>query len=172
MGVLRHDLLQLLRADNVRVENQLVAALDDFRNAGAGRRHAHQRDIHQPLHAFGRAAVAVNQLIQHVLGVGGGLDGGNPLVGLNAPGGVRDIVLRQEGVHGNVHKAVALVGRRGFAAGGGNRLPQHLDIQVIAHGLHMAVLAVAQQAARAAYLQIAHRNAETGPEGGELPDGG
>ena len=36
----------------------------------------------------------------------------------------------------------------------------------------MAVLAVAQEAARAAYLQIAHSDAEPGAEGGKLPDGG
>ena len=36
----------------------------------------------------------------------------------------------------------------------------------------MPVLAVPQQAARAANLQVAHRNAEAGAEGGKLPDGG
>ncbi len=36
----------------------------------------------------------------------------------------------------------------------------------------MAVLAVAQQTARAADLQIAHGDAEAGAEGCELPDGG
>ena len=36
----------------------------------------------------------------------------------------------------------------------------------------MALLAVAQEAACAAYLQIAHGDAEPGAEGGKLPDGG
>ena len=46
------------------------------------------------------------------------------------------------------------------------------SVQIVAHSLHMAVLAVAQKAARAAYLQIAHGDAEPGAEGGKLPDGG
>ena len=171
MRVLPHDLLQLARTDDITIQDQLVAALYDLRNAHAGRRHADEGYIHQPLHALGRAAVTVDEFVQHILCVGGRLDGRNALVGLDAPGGVRNVVLRQEGVHRDIHKTVALVRGRGLAAGRGNGLAQHLHVQIVAHGLHMAVLAVAQKAARTAYLQIAHGDTETRAEGGELPDG-
>ena len=88
------------------------------------------------------------------------------------PGRIRDILFGDERVHPQVHKALALVPLERFALGPGDGLIQHLDIEVIAHGLHVAVLAVAQQAARPANLQIAHGDAEAGAERRELPDGG
>ena len=53
----------------------------------------------------------------------------------------------------------------GLALGPGDGLIQQLDVEVVAHGLHVAVLAVAQQVARAADLQVAHGDAEAGAEG-------
>ena len=53
-GVLLHNLVKLLRADDVGVEDQLIAALDDLGNADPCRRHPHKGYIHQPLHASGR----------------------------------------------------------------------------------------------------------------------
>ena len=120
---------------------------------------------------LGGVAVAVDEFVEHIFGVFGRLDGGNALVCLDAPGRVGHVALGQEGVGGDVHQAVALVRLGRFAAGGGDGLAQHFDIEIIANGLHMAVLAVPQQAARAADLQIAHRNAEAGTERRELPDG-
>ena len=42
-------------------------------------------------------------------------------------------------------QAFALVPPDGFALGPGDGLPQHLHVEVVAHGLHVAVLAVAQK---------------------------
>ena len=96
----------------------------------------------------------------------------NALVGFDAARPVGDVFLRDVGVHPQVHQAFALVALHRLAFGAGNGLPQHLDIEVVAHGLHVAVLAVAQQAAGTADLQIAHGDAEAGTKGRELPDGG
>src|SRR5699024_1172653 len=136
VGVLIHNGGQLARADHVGVEDQLVAALHDLHDAHPGGGHAHQRNVYQPLHALGRAAVTVDELVQYIFGVRGGLDGGDALVGFDAPGGVGDVIFRQVSVDGSIHQAVALVGGGGFAACRGNGLTQHLHIQVVAHGFH------------------------------------
>ena len=166
-----HERAQLPGPDDVGVQDQVFALLHNLLHAGPGRRDPHQRDVHQPLHAAGRVAVPVNQLIQHVPGVLPVGDGRNPLVRLDAPRRVGDVFLRQIGVHCNVHQAVALVRRRGLAFSGGDGLVEHLHIQLIAHRLHVPVLAVPQKAARAADLEIPHGDAEPRPETGELPDG-
>ena len=59
----------------------------------------------------------------------------------------------------------------GLAPRPGNGLSQHFNVEVVAHGFHVAVLAVPQQTARAADLQIPHGDAEAGAKSGELPDG-
>ena len=97
-------------------------------------------------------AEAVDELLLDVHPPGFVLNHGNALVDLHAQLFLRHVALRQEGVHRDIHKAVALIRGRGLAAGRGNGLAQHLHVQIIAHSLHMAVLAVAQKAARAAYL--------------------
>ena len=67
-----------------------------------------------------------------------------------APSGI--YFFRDKGVHPQVHEAFALVALDGLALGPGDGLPQHLHVEVVAHGLHVAVLAVAQQTACAANL--------------------
>ncbi len=142
-------------------------------HAHSGGLHPRQRDtLDQIADRGGRVAVAVDQLVQHIGGIFGGLDGGDPLVGLDPARPVGNVRFGDVRVHPQVHKAFALVPLDRFALGPGDGLPQHLDIEVVAHGLHVAVLAVAQQTARAANLQIAHGDAEAGAEGCELPDGG
>ena len=65
---------------------------------------------------------------------------------------VGNILFRDEGVHPQIHEAFALVALDGLALGPGDGLTQHLDIEVIADSLHVAVLAVAQQTACSANL--------------------
>src|SRR5699024_6937812 len=131
-----------------------------FVDAHRGRQDAHQRDVDQVADRGRRVAVAVDQFVQDVGGVGGVLDGGDPAVGLDPAGAVGDIPLGDIGVHPQVHQALALVPQDRLAPGGGDGLVQHLHIQVVAHGLHVAVLAVAQQVARAPDLQVPHGDAE------------
>ena len=154
------------------VEQQLLPLLADLLDAAAGGGHTDQAHVHQPGHAPRHIAVAVDQLVQHIGGVLGGLDGGDALVRLDASRGVRDEALRDVGVHRDVHKAVALVRGHRLALGGGDGLIQQLHIQVVADGLHVAVLALTQQVARAADLQIPHGDAEARAKAGELPNGG
>ena len=134
--------------------------------------HAGQADVHQAGHTGGHFAVAVAQFVQHIVCVLARGHGCDALIGLNAPRCILNITFGDVGVHGDVNEAFRLVRRGRLALFGGNGLVQQLHIHVIAHGLHMAVLALAQQVARAAYLQIAHGNAETGAEAGELSYGG
>ena len=162
-----HAKVQLLH-----LQQQGVFLLGDLVHAHGGGLHPDEGDIDQIADRGRRVAVAVNELVQHIGGVLGGLDGGNAFVGFDAARPIRDILFGDERVHPQVHQALALVPLERFALGPGDGLIQHLDIEVIAHGLHVAVLAVAQQAARTANLQIAHGDAETGAERGELPDGG
>ena len=162
-----HGQFQLLEG-----EGQQVLFLGDLIDPHRGGLDPDQRHIHKVADRGGRVAVAVNQFIQHVGGVGGVLDGGNPAVGLDPAGAVGDIPLGDIGVHPQVHQTFALVPLDRFAPGLGNGLVQHLHIEVIAHRLHVAVLAVAQQVAGAPDLQIPHGDAEPRAEGGELPDGG
>src|SRR5699024_7136631 len=51
-----------------------------------------------------------------------------------------------------------------------DRLAEKLEVQIVADGLHVAVLLAAENVARAADLQIAHRNLEAGAELRELAD--
>ena len=146
--------------------------LGELVHAHSGGLHPHQRHVDQVADRGRRIAVAVDEFVQHVGGVLGGLDGGDALVGLDAARAVGDVLLRDEGVHPQVHKALALVPLDRLALGPGDGLFQHFDVEVVAHGLHVAVLAVAQQAACAPDLQIPHGDAEAGAEGRELADGG
>ena len=155
-----------------QIQHNGVLLLGHLVHAHGGGLHPHQRNVHQVAHRGRRVTVAVDELVQHVGGVLRGLDGGNALVGLDAAGAVGDVFLRDVGVHPQVHQAFALVALHRLALGAGDGLPQHLDVEVVAHGLHVAVLAVAQQAAGTADLQIAHGDAEAGTKGRELPDGG
>ena len=59
-----------------------------------------------------------------------------------------------------VDEAMRLVRRRGLALGERHRPGQYLHIKVIAHRLHVAVLALAQKAARAPDLKVPHGDAE------------
>ena len=142
----------LRRGHNIGVQNQIVVALHDLHNACAGGCHAHQADVHQPLHTARRVAVTVNQLIQYIRGIVTGGDGRNLLVGFDPPGGIGNVAFRQIGIHRNVNKAITLVRRSRLAAGGCNGLVQHFYIQLVTNRFHVAVLAVAQQVARAADL--------------------
>ena len=99
------------------------------------------------------------------------MNGGNALVGFNAPGGVRDIGFGDIGIHRDIHKAVAFVRCGGFPLGQRNGLIQHFNIQLVSHRLHVPVLAVPQKAAGTANLQIAHGNAEAAAEAGEFANG-
>ena len=135
-----------------QIQHDGVLLLGHLVHAHGGGLHPHQRNVHQVAHRGRRVTVAVDELVQHVGGVLRGLDGGNALVGLDAAGAVGDVFLRDVGVHPQVHQAFALVALHRLALGAGDGLPQHLDIEVVAHGLHVAVLAVAQQTACAANL--------------------
>ena len=125
-------------------------SLGDLVHAHGGGLHPDQRDVDQVADRRRRVAVAVDEFIQHVGGVFGGLDGRDALVGFDAAGAVGDVGFGDVGVHPQVHKALALVALDGLALGLCDGLPQHLHVQVVADGLHVAVLAVAQQTARAA----------------------
>ena len=154
------------------LQDEGVLFLGDFVHAHGGGLHPDQRDVDQVADRGRRVTVAVDEFIQHVGGVFGSLDGRDALVGFDAAWAVGDVGFGDVGVHPQVHKALALVALDGLALGLCDGLPQHLHVQVVADGLHVAVLAVAQQTARAADLQIAHGDAEAGAEGRELPDGG
>src|SRR5699024_1876155 len=97
-------------------------------------------DVDQVADRSGRVAVAVDQFIQHVGGVGRALDGGDAAVSLDPAGAVGDVPLGDIGVHPQVHQTLALVPLHGFAPGGADGLVEHLHIEVIAHRLHVAVL--------------------------------
>lgn len=84
--------------------------------------------------------------------------------GLAAAVDPRDVFFRDVGVHGDVNEAIALIRLNSLSLFGGDGLVQQLDIHLIAHSLHVAVLALPQQVARAADLQIAHGDAEAGTE--------
>ena len=155
-----------------QIQHEGVFLLSHLIHAHGGGLHADEGDVDQITHRGRRVTVAVNELVQHIGGVLRGLDGGNALVSFDAPRAVRDILFRDEGVHPQVHKTIALVPLDRLAPCPGNGLSQHFNVEVVAHGFHVAVLAVPQQTARAADLQIPHGDAEARAESGKLPDGG
>ena len=82
------------------------------------------------------------------------------------------VVARHVGVHREVHphRLDDLLGR--VAGEEAHRLVDHPDVQLEAHGRHMPRLLVAEQVARAADLQVAHRDLEAGAELGVVGERG
>ena len=60
--------------------------------------HPRQRDIDQIADRGRRVAVAVDELVQHIGGILGGLDGGDPLVGFNVHSFMKNIPMYQMAV--------------------------------------------------------------------------
>ena len=160
------------KVQRFQIQHKGILLLGHLVHAHGSGLYADKGNVDQITHRGRWVAVAVDELVQHIGGVLRGLDGGNALVGFDAARAVRDILFRDKGVHPQVHKTIALVSLDGLAPRPGNGLPQHFNVEIVAHGFHVAVLAVPQQTARAANLQIPHGNAEARAESGELPDGG
>ncbi len=92
--------------------------------------------------------------------------------------GIGQVLLGEVRVIGHVHHDVGKRRRQVFLAGGValarkvHRRCQHLGEQVEAHRAHVAALLGAQQAARAADLQVAHGNAHAAAQLGVLAERG
>ena len=67
-----------------QIQHDGVLLLGHLVHAHSGGLHPRQRDIDQIADRGRRVAVAVDELVQHIGGILGGLDGRDPLVGFNA----------------------------------------------------------------------------------------
>ena len=123
----------------------------------------------QPDGRAGQGAVAVGPLRPDVLDVGIRRHRRQAPVGLQ-PGVLGgDVVLGEVGVarHVEGHRGW---GRAGLAPRLGHRLGHQLDVEVVPDGGDVARLVGAEQVARAADLEVAHGDLESGSELGVLAD--
>ena len=127
-------------------------------------------NVDEVQHALWRLTVAVDDLVQQVVGVLLRADGGHAAVQIHPflpPG---DVIFVHVG--GDVQVGGTFRRLGGFALFLQNRLVQQLEVHVVAHAGHVAGLLGAQKVARAPDLQIPHGNFEAGAEFGKIPDGG
>ena len=117
----------------------------------------------------GRRAVAVLPLGADVVDVGRRRDRGEPAVRLHAHVVARDVVARQVRVDRHVDLTSTGSAHR-LALELADRLGDHLAVEVEADRGDVARLLAAEQVARAADLEVAHRDLEARAEVGELAD--
>ena len=125
-------------------------------------------ETHQPLHAVRQVPVPVGELVVHVVEHGLVLDLGDALVHGHPLQLPVDEALGDVGVPGGVHRRID-EGLGLPARGLVHRLADELAVVFVAHVGQMPMLLRAQEAPRAADLQISHSQPISGPELGELP---
>ena len=129
-----------------------------------------ERDAEQVRTWLRDLAEAVDELILHLTVVLLCLDGGDPLVDVELLRLVRDIGIRDEcvdiavdlGIEARLLLQLALLLLHGGV--------QQLTVQIVADGLHVAMLLCAQDIARTADLEVTHRDPDARAELGELAD--
>jgi len=127
-------------------------------------------DGEQPLHGLRDRAVTVGELGADggdVVGPRGGRDLG---VGLKAKALVRDVLVGDVRVDGQLDADLGLL-RLLLAAEVGHGLGDHADVQVEAHTLDVAGLLPAEQVAGAADLEVLERHLDAGTQVGVGRDG-
>ena len=127
-------------------------------------------DFDQVHHRTVRIAEAIDQFLDQIIAAVLRTDGRDLFVHLHAQHIVRYVFLRKVGVHLHIHAGFHIA-HRSIAAHFAHRVLDHLHIHIIADRRHKAALLTAQQIARAADLQIAHRDAEARSEFGKFADG-
>ena len=158
-----------MHVERFGIQQKLPSLLFDFRDAALPGRVAQKRHLDKPLDALRRVAVAVDQFVRHIERVFLAADVRDAPVHLEPAVVCRDIPLGDMRLDLQIQQALGLL-RPLLALFLRDRIAEQLQIEVVADGLHVAVLFAAEQAPRAADLEVAHRNLKARTEFRKFPD--